>query len=257
MPVPSFSFNGINLGDYGVTLLSSDIDSMSHKFDTFQLEDKGISGYSVFQPLPFSFEVLIEPIRMLIFPPLYFQDVRWTLTFIREILNQRENCQLIFDNIPERFWLARFQQLSGKLIAPTVFKGTIDFVCPNPRSFAVDETISAHSIDTNPKIMYETVGGSAYTEPVYLLAAGENIPSAVVTLFNATTNESIQWSGSLAIGDELEIDVAHWVVKKNDIESMATVDGKFPRLVPGINTLQVSGFGITGTLQITYRNAYV
>ena len=256
MPVSSFSYNGINLEDYGITVVSASRDPMSHKFDSVQLEDKAYSWKSRLQPLMLSVDIFVE-CAFLIFPPLFFSDIHHSLRLVKEVLNQREDCQLIFSNMPETFWLARFQSLEGNLISPTHFKGTIDFLCSDPRAFWVDETVHTYAIDENPKTIQESLIGTAYVEPVYLLTAGENLPGATVTLENQTTDEELSWSGDLETNDKLEIDVALWVVRLNGIESMGNLEGIFPRMVPVINTLQVSGFGTTGTLQITYRNAYV
>lgn len=252
----SFSFNGIDLADYSVLVTKTDLNSMRHDFDSVQMEDKAYSWKSRLQPLVVSLDILVSA-SFYIFPPLKFADIHHQVSFIREILNQREDCQLILSNLSERYWLARFKSLSGNIIAPGHFEGSIDFLCSDPRAFSVEETSHQYNIDADPKTISESLVGTAYVEPVYLLTAGENLPAATIIVENVGTAEAIQWSGNLVIGDELEIDVAHWVVKKNSIESMATVDGKFPRLIPVSNSLVVSGFGTTGTLQITYRNAYV
>ncbi len=252
----SFSYNGIDLADYGVLITKTDLNSMRHDFDSVQMEDKAYSWKSRLQPLVLSLDILVSA-SFYVFPPLKFADIHHQVSFIREILNQREDSQLILSNLSERYWMARFKSLSGDIIAPGHFKGSIDFLCPDPRAFSVEETSHQYNIDANPKAISESLVGTAYVEPVYLLTAGENIPAATVILENQTTGESIQWTGNLSMWDEIEIDVAHWTIKKNGMESMDTVTGKFPRLIPVSNNLVVSGFGTTGLLQITYRNAYV
>jgi phage-related protein len=256
MLVASFSYNGINLEDYGVTIISADRNAMNHDFDSLQLEDKAYSWKSRLEPRRIRLGILAVP-TFFIFPPILFNDIHLTMSFIREALNEKECCQLILSNTPEYFWLAKLQKISGEVIAPHHFQANIDFLCPDLRAFSITETKNIHNIDANPKTLYESTPGTAYVEPVYLLTAGENIPGSTVILESTTTGDAIQWSGDLATNDELEIDVAHWVVRLNGTESMGTVTGKFPKLEPGINTLVVSGFGTTGTLEITYRNAYV
>jgi len=104
----------------------------------------------------------------------------------------------------------------------------------------------------------ETTGSTASIEPVYTLTAGENLVAVTIKLANVTTDEELQWTGSLANGEVLEIDVPNWIVNKEGAASMATVTGQFPRLAPGAaNTLTVTGFSTTGTLNITYRNRFL
>lgn len=79
----------------------------------------------------------------------------------------------------------------------------------------------------------------------------------LIKLENTDTEEEIQWEGSLANTEELEIDSATYMVKKEGVESM-TISGQFPRLLPGFtNHIKVTGFDITGNLNIKYRDRYL
>ena len=55
--------------------------------------------------------------------------------------------------------------------------------------------------------------------------------------------------------DVLEFDCANQIVKFNNAEYMVTVDGQFPRLLPGSNILNIAGFH--GSVSIVYPARYV
>jgi phage-related protein len=100
------------------------------------------------------------------------------------------------------------------------------------------------------------VGGTAITLPVWTLTAGETLSDVTIKLENVTTGEELQWTGSLVDEDELEIDCKYWTVKKNGTADM-NITGEFPRLAVGANSIKVTGLSTTGTLNITYRDAYL
>ena len=102
----------------------------------------------------------------------------------------------------------------------------------------------------------EAVGGTGLVNPVYTLVAGETLSAITLKVENVTTDEELQWTGSLVDTDEIEIDVENWIVKKNSVADMATVTGQFPRLTPGNNSIKVTAFSTTGTMNIKYRDTY-
>ena len=62
---------------------------------------------------------------------------------------------------------------------------------------------------------------------------------------------------TLNTDDKLEIDTVLWIVKKNNVASMATVVGQFPKLLANMsNSIKVTGVS-SGTLDIVYRNRYL
>ena len=101
----------------------------------------------------------------------------------------------------------------------------------------------------------ETAGGTEKTRPIWTLTCDATLTGTTVGIENLTTGEKIEWTGDLDDGDELKIDMDLMLVYLNDIESMGTVDGQFPTLIPGANDIEVTGF--SGALNIKYRERYV
>lgn len=257
--MPNFSFNGTDLADYSLTVNDAHRDRLEHIFEELQLEQKAYSGRRLVKPLLLSLDVTVNSNAedIWILPPIIALSTRKILTFIKKVLGQRDPCELILSHLSDRYWLAKFQSFNGDFIAPGVFRGSIDFLCEDPRAFAVDETKHSYDVDADPKTIYEGIPGTAYVEPVYLLTAGEALNDITVLVKNETTGQQLSWKGSLAEDDTLEIDVANWLIKKNDVADMSTVSGEFPRLNPGTNKLIIDGFGSLGTLGLTYRSAYL
>lgn len=107
----------------------------------------------------------------------------------------------------------------------------------------------------NDTMFTETVGGTAQTWPVYRLTCDDTLAGTTVRLENTATGEVIEWSGDLTPGDVVVIDSQRYLVTKNGAGDMSSVDGSFPRLLPGVNLLSLSGF--SGDLQIDYTERYV
>lgn len=101
----------------------------------------------------------------------------------------------------------------------------------------------------------ETVGGTERLAPVITLTYDDTIITTTVSIANAATGETFEWTGDLAPADVLVIDCEDCHVKLNGSAAMLLVDGQFLHLVPGANIITVSGF--SGTCNFTYRARYV
>jgi len=166
---------------------------------------------------------------------------------------------LTLDFPDDRFYKAKLDNpIDWEIITHKLARAELSFICPDPLGYSSSETSSDHNINADPKTVTETTGGTAYIEPVYTLTAGEALNDVTIKVENTDTGEELQWQGSLANGEKLEIDVGLWIVKKEGVASMADMSGKFPRLLPGFaNSIKVTGFGSLGSLNIKYRNTYL
>lgn len=188
------------------------------------------------------------------------EDLIANLDAISKVLNPMEGVKnLILDFPNDRHYRAKVaNQIFWDIITHRVAQGELIFICADPLGYSTTETSSDHNINADPKTVEETTGGTAYIEPIYTLTAGQALNDVTIKVKNLDTEEELQWQGSLANTNELEIDVALWIVKKEDAVSMATVSGQFPRLIPSsTNRIKVTGFSTTGSLNITYRNTYL
>ena len=246
----SFSFNSVDLAGYGMTITTSDLVNLSRGISTIQLPDKAYAG-SATRPLKtLSIEVVVQGTSV--------ADLYSKLDSIKQKLDIETDCQLIFDSLTTRYFNARLQDISGSKVSEKTWVGTITFLCADPLGYAVTPTTDHHHIDADPHTHTITTLGTGMIKPVYTLTAGDVLAGATIKIKNTTTSEEIIWIGTLAITDTLEIDVEHWIIKKNGTASMADVSGTFPRLSPATNnTIVVTGFLTGGTLDTVYRNVYL
>jgi predicted phage tail component-like protein len=246
----SLSFGGTALSTYGLYVTSDDAYALSRLIETSQLQDKAFASSPKKEARTITLDVCIKGSSL--------SDLMSKVDNLKRVLMLGVTAEeLILDILPSRYFNALCSGFAPKIDTTTTMSGTLSFLCADPRAYAVTPTSSDFNIDADPKTITETPGGSAYIQPVWTLTAGGTLSSVTIKLENVTTDEELQWTGSLAATDTLEIDSEHWTVKKNGTDSMATVTGQFPRLSPGIaNTITVTGFSTTGTLNISYRDTY-
>ena len=243
----SFTFNTVDLSDYDLSVISSNFFTFNQSLSYTQLKDYALIGSYKRNALGLRMNVVIEGTNA--------ADVISNLDNVKKTLASEEEEALILDSISTRYWNARLESLDGDFVANTAWQGTITFLCPDPLAYSTTETSSDFNIDADPKTITETVGGTAIAKPGWTLTAGETLSDVTIKLENVTTGEELQWTGSLVDEDELEIDSQNWTVKKNSVSAM-TITGEFPRLIAGSNTIKVTALSTTGTLNITYRDAY-
>lgn len=250
MATDSLSFSGIDLSAYDLIVSGVDI-PVTQRTKIIPVRNKGIAGTSSLESGKIGINISITGTDM--------ADVISNLDNIKAALNKRGDENLSIDIISGRYWKARFESMDGDFIGTKLWKGSLSFVTPDPAAYSTTNTSSDHNIDADPDTVTETPGGNMYIEPVYTLTAGENLTGVTIKLENTDTEESIEWTGSLATGEELEVNCETWVVSKEGVADMAAIDdGQFPRLLGGQdNHIKVTGFSTTGTLNIAYRAKYI
>lgn len=242
----SFTFNSVDMFDYDLIVEHHNIPDVSKHIPYIQLQDTAYSGTAQREPKTLRLDCTILGTDV--------DDVKSKLDSVIGIIDSGIK-QLIVDGTC-RYYNAEFQNRTGDKLGINNWRGTLVFLCTNPLAYSTTETSSDFNIDADPKTISETVGGTAITLPVWTLTAGETLTDVTIKLENVTTGEELQWTGSLADADTLEIDCQYWTVKKNGTSDM-NITGEFPRLNTGSNTIKVTGLSTTGTLNITYRDAYI
>ena len=246
----SINFDGNDLSDYSLVVTSPGVNEFRQSVGRVQLQDRG-----------YAFKPNREPRSIIV-----AFDVSGTsrsnldsnLDTIKRILNQIIVKQLKFDVLSGRYFNAILETFEGNYLQATLFRGTMEFICPDPVAYDNTETISSFNIDADPKTVTEAVGGNAYILPVFTLTAGDTLTTVTILVDNLTTLEQLSWIGSLAIGEELVIDSERWLVTKEGTADMGEVTGEFPRLEPNVtNSIKVTAFGTNGTMSITYRKGYL
>jgi len=244
----SLSFGGTALSTYGLAVTSHGL-AVAQDATAIRIQDKAFAWRSSLAPEIISLGVDVKAGSL--------ATLKSYLDSIKTILNTREDAQLILDMFSDRYWLARFESLNGNLNGRVGWSGNLIFIAHDPLAYSTSETDHSHNIDADPDTVVETAGGTANAEPVYTLTAGEALGAVEITLENLTTGLSLTWSGTLADADKLIIDVANWLVTLNDTPDMSTVTGRFPYLKPGANSIKVTNFSDSGTLDIVYRARYL
>lgn len=248
----AFTFNGIDMSAYGLTVTDNNASGYEDSLEIIQTKSQGYISGEYMPARSLILDVFIQGTSI--------ADLKTKLDDIVAVLRTGTEENLVLDDDPTKLFSAHYK---GKQKQSSVglknWQGTLSFLCPDPLAYSTTETSSNYDIDADPKTITETVGGTAITKPVWTLTAGETLTDVTISLKNYSTDEELTWTGSLATGDELEIDSATQYVKKNGTIDMAAVDPskKFPRLAVGVNSITVTGFSTTGTLNITYRDAYI
>lgn len=246
----SLSFDGNDLSSYNLVVTSPDVNRFNRDVPVIELPDRGYG----FRPERHSRQLYVRfDVHGASRP-----NLDSNLDAIRQIVTVLTAKRLIFDTMSSRYFNAILTDFGGRYLSALLFRGIMGFTCPDPLAYSIDKTSSDFSIDADPKTIEEIVSGTGYIAPVWTLVAGENVGPVTIKLENLTTVEELQWTGSLADGEELEIDVARWLVSKEGVADMATVTGKFPQLEGGTtNVVKITGLESTGDLNVEYRIAYL
>lgn len=242
----SLSYNSTDLGQYGL-LINYVFFPAKQDVSAAQLQNGGValSGTRPVLPLTVKAEVLAASHSALL----------TALDNIKSVLNQREDCRLDIDSYTDRYWEASFQEMTGEITSPITWKGSLSFLLASPYAYATSQTSHNHTVDEDPESLSETAGGTEKVLPVITLTADTDLGEGTVEINNSTTGEVLEWTGEVDDGDILVFDCASYLVTLNSTENMTTVDGEFPYLNPGANTVVISGFH--GTANFTYRARYM
>jgi len=241
----SLSFNGLDLSTVGLIVKSR---NMPVEFTSDSALAQNIS-YGIDSKVPpkiISLEVAVLADTV--------AELKSFMDSVMLVLNQTTDKQLILDTMPDRYWLARFMTLSGQYKG-IKFEGTLEFKCNDPFAYAVSGGTDITVINSDPDFAVIDTAGNAIIRPVYTIISDAVDAAATVILHSDNTDEEIEWRGALAIGTVLVIDCVNWIVTKDGVESMSTVDGEFPTLVQDTTNLILTA-GFTGTLTVTWRNRF-
>lgn len=253
----SINFNGIDLSAYGLTVSSPGASLFGQLISHVQLQDRGYAFRPQRQPRRITVSIDVVGSSRTILDGY--------LDSIKRILTELVVKQLQFDALSGRYFNAILERFEGNYISATTFRGRVRFICPDPVAYSTTETTSDHDVDADPKTLYEpadadeVIGGSAFLLPVYTFEAGEGLSDITLLIKNETTIEELSIASlTLANTEVLVIDCSTWLVTKEGAAEMSNVTGKFPRLEPNLrNQFTITNFGVLGSLNITYKEAYL
>jgi len=248
----SLSFNTTDLGDYGLTLAHSDIPGLTQQSPSQLIQDISYSFQPKRPPKIINIDVDVMGSTRAILDG-YLDDIKFIIT--------HESAKVLkLDHITDRYWNTKLESFVGYYSSPYHWSGTITFKADDPMAYDNSATSSDHAIDSDPDTVVETTGGTGTILPVYTLTAKEDLGAITLKLENLTTDEELQWEGTLNTDSYVTVDVPAWVVSLDGTVDMADVSGQFPRLAANVaNSIKVTGLysSVAGVLNIAYRKRYL
>lgn len=244
----SLSFNEIDLSTYGLRVKNANIPDFAQENESQLIQDLSYSFRPKRPPKIFQVPVIVSATSR--------ATLDGYLDSIKGVVVTEVVCKLAFDSIAGRYWMAKLVDLSGEYHGTNLWVGNMVFQADDPTAYAASETDNNYSVDADPKTIVLSVAGTGFALPVLTLTAGEELTDITLIVENLSTDESLTWEGDIGNGEELEIDTDAWTVKLEGTDDM-NISGQFPRLQPGNNSIRITGFSNTGSLNIKYRARYI
>jgi predicted phage tail component-like protein len=141
--------------------------------------------------------------------------------------------ELIFDDEPDRYYNVRY---SGRILMEkiaSIGRFTLPLIASDPFAYAIIPLSIPIATDTPGTAMTFSIGGTVTALPRITLK-GTNLDGSYQITVNGT---AFLYSGALTADDMLVIDCAKYAVLKNGARDMMHFAGRFPRLMPGKNTI--------------------
>ena len=253
----SIDFDGNDLSDYGLSVTSPGASLYSQLVSSIQLQDRGYAFRPQKKPRPIRVSVDVMGSSRSVLDGY--------LDNIRRILTTLVVKQLKFDVLSGRYYNAILESFQGNYESAVLFRGRLRFICPDPVGHSTTENSVTQDVDADPKTLYlpesasAVIGGSAFLLPAYTFTAGEDLSGISLTIKNETTIEELVIASlTMANTEQLVIDCLTWLVTLEGVAEMSNVTGKFPRIEPNLrNQFTITNFGSLGTLEVTYREAYL
>ncbi len=257
----SFTFNSLDFSTYGLTVLKPFFPFFS--FANVRAVNLTIGDGSVSPPTKYSSRIFSVPC---VVKGTSFTDLKDKMDSIALGLSQREEQQIIFDIINDRYWLVKPLGLPDlEVLGSSVAGLDIDFVATDPHAYDITE--NTEDTGTLPDAITFNVGGTIEAYPVITIVCTGACSS--FTVENEALNMRLEWvapSGmELASTDEVQINcnptfqtfATKLVTSGEDSFTVRLegVNGVFPQLSPGAsNTLSFTT--IIGTFTIVWNDRY-
>lgn len=256
----AFTYNSLDFSTYGLTVLRflPFFSSANVRATNLTLADGSVSAPTKYGTRIFSVPCVVKGTS--------FTNLKSNLDSIALGLSQREEQQLIFDIMSDRYWLAKPLGLPDvDILGSSVAKLDIDFVATDPHAY--DVTPTTENTGSIPGAIAFNVGGTIEAYPVITIVSDGACLSLVVE--NEAVDKRLEWiapsGGELASTDQVEIDCrprfqtfsTKLVTESEDSFTvrMEGVNGLFPQLSPNVeNTLTFTTIG--GTFTIVWNDRY-
>lgn len=266
----SMHYNGTDLSGstYGLTVLADSFPLSAQP----QVDVQGVAQWFGGVSRAPGFGPLTIPVKCVV-TGSSASDLASKLDALKYLLNPRNGEKTLkFDYMSDRYWYAVLAN-PGALSAHGVTWKEFDlvFVAGDCRAYSTttrsspDFTVTASPHSMTVESGPTAVAGTAQADPVWIIKNTSGGTVTSLTLNNSTAGESVTWTGSLANGNWLKIDIARGVVEKSTDSGatytnvMSGVSGSFvlPSLTGGVaNTVVLTGFS-AATVTLTYTARYI
>lgn len=244
----SIKFNGTDLSTFGLELQQITA-PLTQEAKFAQLQDKAYLFEAVRPGKVIQLSCIIYADNL--------TDLLTKIDNINKVIAIKEPKQLILGHQTDRYWLAQFQQMTGPFTGIGAYEVELVFFAADPLAYAVDETTYTTMLNTDPWIGTLNVGGTAEASPVYTLTPQSGPFGDQIIFTNITTGQTLIIDKEPVVGDVIVIDTERWIVTNNSIPIMNLIEGQFPRLKPGNNSLNISGLGDSPQLKVEYRGRFI
>lgn len=133
---------------------------------------------------------------------------------------------------------------------------SIDFLCDSPFWESDTESTDTWNSPVSSGTHNVTVGGNAYTQPVFRLTVNG---SGTLDVQLAVGTTIFTLNGQVTSGDVIEVDCSEHTVEVASADYMSIFDESFPRFVPGVNVLtytKLSGTPTISSIVSVWRNRW-
>lgn len=139
-------------------------------------------------------------------------------------------------------WLAKFGHDFVVGANPAVANLKIDFRASNPfpRSTTLGLTVVGLTLVSAVDLAL-TNAGQADAYPIFILAAQGLSVTTTIVIRNVNTGDELQYTKGIPVGSTVVIDTDDMTCTLDGQNAVDGLVGQFPRLLPGTNTIRLSG----------------
>lgn len=241
--IARFSIGGTANTALGVELLPSFKEPVLPKTRDRSIEIPGRHGRYMFSSDLQAREIVLDLVVIDATTPETLQSL--SRAFAAVLLDQDghpEDVALVFTKEASKTYTVRY---SGNLPLQRLIGGSMGYfslplIAPDPFSYGAEDTDTA-TITAAYQTMAVVNAGDYRTPPVYTITVAAG--SSRVTGFTLTVEgsggvtQSFAYTGTLIVGDVLEIDVDNMTVEVNGVNARPLFSGDFPLLYVGNNDI--------------------
>jgi len=182
---------------------------------------------------------------------------------LRALIDRRNLRSLRIGRWPDRYWMVRpYGEIPVEYTSEGMEIITLNFIAPNPRSYAVLETEIIEELAGPTTIDVDSDDVAESTDTIHpTLDIEFDGDAEEVTFESLTTGEIFVWTGVRGAGEFLRIDCGAGICYTSDdgltwTRSFESTAGRYPTLLPAAdNSLRVSGV-TAGEATLTFRQTY-